>query len=289
MARSAGTTPSAEKVLDALFAFSIARPRLSASEVAEITGMNRSTAHRMLQLLESKHLVQRRLGDASQYEVTARVLQLSEVVLHQLDDLRSIALSHLTQLRDRTGETAALHVRQGGARVGVTQVESRHQLRLTYSDLGQRVPLYLGAPSLAMLAFLAGEQIERNLPSPDEEWPHIGVPDRGAMLAWLAKIRATGYAVSRAHRLAGIVSIAAPIFNRFDDVIASINVTGPEARFDPESIETMAKDVIEAASDLSRRMGHTAPPTSSPSTQGVGNTHHARDHINSRRSDIDEE
>lgn len=285
MARTAGATSSAEKVLDALFAFSIARPRLSASEVAETTGMNRSTAHRMLQLLEAKHLVHRRLGDTSQYEVTARVLQLSEVVLHQLDDLRSIALSHLTQLRDRTGETAALHVRQGGARVGVTQVESRHQLRRTYSDLGQRVPLYLGAPSLAMLAFLTGEQIERNLPSSDEEWPHIGVPDREAMLARLVEIRTGGYAVSKAHRLAGIVSIAAPIFNRFNDVIASINVTGPEARFDPDSVETMAKVVTEAASDLSRRMGQVTPSQNPPSTQGVSTTHH----INSQRSDIDDE
>jgi DNA-binding IclR family transcriptional regulator len=285
MARTSGSTPSAEKVLDALFAFSIARPRLSASDVAELTGMNRSTAHRMLQLLEAKHLVQRRVGDTSQYEVTARVLQLSEVVLHQLDDLRSMALSQLTRLRDRTSETAALHVRQGGARVGVTQVESRHQLRRTYSDLGERVPLYLGAPSLAMLAFLPGEQIERNLPSPDEEWPHVGVPDREAMLVWLAEIRANGYAVSRAHRLAGIVSIAAPIFNRFDDVIASINVTGPEARFDSESIETMARAVLDAASDLSRRMGHGTPVHNPPSSQGVSTTQH----INSQRSDIDED
>jgi len=171
VARSPEVVSSAEKALDVLFSFSIARPHLSAIDVATITGMNRSTAHRMLQLLEAKHLVQRRLGDPSRYELTARVLQLSEVVLHQMDDLRSIALTHLTQLRDRTGETSALHVREAGARVGVTQVESRHELRRTYSELGQRVPLYLGAPSLAMMAFLTPEQIDRYLPSPDEEWP----------------------------------------------------------------------------------------------------------------------
>jgi DNA-binding IclR family transcriptional regulator len=256
MAQSPEVTSSAEKALDVLFAFTIARPRLSAIEVANATGMNRSTAHRMLQLLEAKHLVHRPLGDRSRFELTARVLQLSEVVLHQMDDLRSIALSHLTQLRDRTGETSALHVHEAGARVGVTQVESRHQLRRTYSDLGQRVPLYLGAPSLAMLAFLPEAQIERYLPSPEEEWPDIGIVDRAAMLESLGRIRREGYAVSRAHRLAGIVSIAAPIFNRFGDVVASINVTGPEARFDPDSLASMIPEVLQAARNLSRRIGH---------------------------------
>lgn len=247
---------SAEKALEVLFAFSILRPRLSAAEVAEATGMNRSTAHRMLQILEAKHLVQRRVADPSRYELTARVLQLSEVVLHQLDDLRSAALSDLTRLRDRTGETAALHVHQNGARVGITQVESYHQLRRTYSDLGRRVPLYLGAPSLAMLAFLPEEQIERILPVSEAAWATIDDFDHRGVMDALALIRADGYAVSHAHRLAGIVSIAAPIRSRFGDVIAAINVTGPEVRFDDESVARMAAEVVDAAARVSRHLGY---------------------------------
>ena len=264
MTTSSAAQSSADKALEVLFAFSISRPRLSAAEVAKLAGMNRSTAHRMLQLLEAKHLVQRRTGDSSRYELTARILQLSEVVLHQLDDLRSAALSDLTSLRDSTGETAALHVHQNGGRVGITQVESYHHLRRTYADLGKRVPLYLGAPSLAMLAFLPQEQIERILPTSEAVWANVDGLDHARVLEILAKIRVDGYAVSHAHRLSGIVSIAAPIRSRFGGVIAAINVTGPEARFDDESVARMATEVVQAAARVSRHLGYEAEEQTSP-------------------------
>lgn len=268
MVGSEATPSSVDKALEVMFAFSIAKPYLTAAEAAELTGVNRSTAHRMLQILEAHHVVQRRPGSPTRYELAARVLQLSEVILHQLDDLRSIALSHLTHLRDETGETAALHVRQNGSRVGIIQVESYHQLRRTYSDLGQEVPLYLGAPSLAMLAFLPEEQVERYLPPSDETWPETGIRTREELLERLAEIRRSGFTVSRAHRLAGIVSIAAPIRNRFGDVIASINVTGPEARFTEEAIRAMTDAVLHAASQLSRQVGYR-PSADVPGAPGT--------------------
>ncbi|PJJ63743.1 IclR family transcriptional regulator [Compostimonas suwonensis] len=266
MEQSPASNPSAAKILDVLFAFSMANPHPTALEVANAAGINRTTAHRLLQILEANRIVRRRPGQSSRYELSARVLQLSETFLHQLDDLRSISLSYLTTLRDRTGETAALHLRQGDSRVGVVQVESYHQLRRTYSDLGKRVPLYLGAPSLAMLAFLPQEQIDRYVPQNGQPWPDIEFRDAVELFGWLADIREKGFAVSRAHRLAGIVSIAAPIRSRAGDVIAAINVTGPEARFTPQTIAGMAEAVVHAACEISERIGYsthgTVPSTS---------------------------
>lgn len=251
--------PAAAKVLHVLFAFSLSNPRPSAAELAEATGLNRTTTHRMLQLLEEQGMVRRSIAEPSRYELAARVLQLSEVFLHQLDDLRSVAMSYLTTLRDETGETAALHMRQGGSRVGIVQVESPHQLRRTYSDLGRPVPLYLGAPSLAMLAFLSPEQIERYIPPADQPWPDIAASDSDELYGWLEQTRDRGYVISHAHRLAGIVSIAAPIRSRGGDAIASINVTGPTDRFTAERSDMMIRAVVTAAHSISAHVGYTDP------------------------------
>lgn len=251
--------PAAVKVLEVLFAFSLSNPRPTAAEVAEATGLNRTTAHRMLQVLEAQSIVRRVIAEPSRYELAARVLQLSETFLHQLDDLRSVALSYLTTLRDTTGETAALHLRQGAARVGVVQVESYHQLRRTYSDLGRPVPLYLGAPSLAMLAFLPREQIERYIPPADEPWPDIAARDSDELHRWLDETRERGFMISHAHRLAGIVSIAAPIRSRGGEAIAAINVTGPTDRFTADRTAEMVREVIVAARQISEHLGFIDP------------------------------
>jgi DNA-binding IclR family transcriptional regulator len=257
--------PSAAKVVEVLFAFSMVNPHLTAAEVADIVGINRSTAHRLLQILETARVVRRRPGESSSYELAARVLQLSETFLHQLDDLHSASLSYLTELVERTGETAALHVRQRDARVGIVQVESPHPLRRTYTDLGQRVPLYLGAPSLAMLAFLPQEQIDRYVPR-DDAWPSFEFADRDALMRALEAIRSRGFAVSHAHRLAGVTSIAAPIRSRSGDVIASINVSGPETRFSADAVFAMSELVVQAARRLSEQLGYPATASSTPST-----------------------
>jgi DNA-binding IclR family transcriptional regulator len=53
----------------------------------------------------------------------------------------------------------------------------------------------------------------------------------------------------------GLTALAAPIRNAHGDVIASISVSGPTFRLDNGRVATVAPLVVEAAEEVSHRLG----------------------------------
>lgn len=252
-AGSIGTIQAVRRAVDVLFCFDLNHHSLSAAEVGELLGMNRTTAWRYLQSLAESGLV-RPLEEAGRYSLGPRVLRLAEAYVGQWRDLVTLATPLLTQLRDVTGETAALHVRQGWSRIVVTQVESRHELRRTYRDIGEPIPLHLGAPSVAILAWLPDTDLDAYLASEVAADPSLAAEIRDRVAA----TRRAGYAVSRQARTSDVASVAAPVFDADGHVVGAVNVSGPMQRVD--GMDGLADEVVTAARGLSTRLGHAAGP-----------------------------
>ncbi len=246
---------SVDLAFEILFAFSVDRPVLGVSEVARLVGLNRTTAHRLLVTLEGCGVV-RRDPATQKYTLTARVLQFSNTFL-QLSGIRTAAMGPMTALRDATNETAALHIRDGFGRIILAQVESHRELRRTYPNLGEPIPLHLGAPSKAILAFMTAEEIALYLDQTSlSGTTPFAWPSREALEEELARVREQRYAVSCQERSLGVLSIAAPIFDRSGAVVASINVSGPLSLIGEAERAAYAPLVVHAASDISRTLGY---------------------------------
>jgi DNA-binding IclR family transcriptional regulator len=211
----------------------------------------------MLAALQQAGLV-RRDAVTSLFSLGPRVLRLSEVFQRQLHDLRTVALGKLTALRDETGETAALHVRDDFARVVVEQVESRQEVRRTYPDIGERLSLHKGAPSMVILAFLEPEEQERYFTEAPSRWLDFGSVDIERLRVRLGDVRKTGYALSVEERTPGVISVAAPIFDWTGRVIGAINISGPVQRIATQVASEIALVVKAAADVISGEVGHDA-------------------------------
>ncbi len=253
--RTEGLAQAVVRAGEILLAFGPERTTLTAADVARITGLNRSTAHRILRSYEFAGIVRR---GPNGFSLGPVVLRLADTFLSQLMDLPGLADPFLEQLRDATGETAALHIRDGMGRVVVKQVESRNELRRHYPDIGQLLPLHTGAPSRAILAFLAEPELDQYLALTPVAFPDAP-PDPRALRADLARIRELGFAASRGQRTAGVASVAAPIFAGSGRVVAAINVSGPLERFDESATLRFADLVVAAAASLSEGLGHSTP------------------------------
>lgn len=252
---------SVVRAFDILYAFTPERPALGVSELAAQLQLNRTTVHRLLTTLEHCGVVvQDRV--TRKYRLSARVLQFSNLFAG-LSDIRAVALEPMTALRDRTGETVGLHLREGMNRVVVSQVESMQGLRMTYPMLGEQIPLHLGAPGKVILAFLPDEEVEVYLAQqPLLRATTHSVTDVAQVRDALRLIRQQGFAVSHQERRLGVVSIAAPIFDSRGQPIASVNVTGPVQRIYQAEIDTYAPLVIETASAIALGMVHVQGPLS---------------------------
>lgn len=243
---------SLDRAVAILDCFTAERQELGLSEIARITGLTTSTAHRLLHSLQSHGLV-RRVPDR-RYTLGPHLLRLARGA-HPGVDLQVVALPVMRRLRDATGETVGLHVLSGRCRLVVDQVESRQPLRRTYTELEERIPLHQGAPGKVLLAFLPAEEREVVLAGPLEAATPATITDPGLLRTELEQITRSGRAFSFEERVVGIRTVAVPIRNHAGAVRASVSVTGPALRVTAARLEELAPPSIRAGAEISAILG----------------------------------
>jgi DNA-binding IclR family transcriptional regulator len=167
----------------------------------------------------------------------------------------------MQELWKRTGETITLSAMVGLQRTYIDQLVSAREIRMT-ADLGRLVPLYLGGSGKAMLAFLPDELQDRVLGmTPPAAEGHAAV-DLESLREELAQVRRQGFATSRNERLQGALSVAAPVFDFYGDVVASLSIAGPTSRLDddPRIQELFPELVVASARQVSAVLRERSAP-----------------------------
>jgi DNA-binding IclR family transcriptional regulator len=188
---------------------------LALAGLVTATGISRPTAHRLAVALEA-HGMLRRDGEG-RFTLGPRALALGQAAANAYP-LRDAALPALRELRDATGESVQLYVRDGDRRVCVASLESPHGLR-TIVEAGASLPLDVGS---------AGAVLRE---------------EEGAL--------ARGWAESVGQREAGVASVSAPVRSG-DRVIAAVGVSGPIERLSHSPGARYAAEVMAAARRIER-------------------------------------
>jgi DNA-binding IclR family transcriptional regulator len=210
-----------------------ARP-LAVGELADGSGLPKSTTSRLLTALERQGLLQRD-GDRGALRpgpVLLRFAQRTEPDVTLID----LAEEALDALAHESGETINLAVPTPLGVDQLSQRESRHFIGST-NWVGRRVPYHLSANGKVFLAFGAAA---------DE---HICEDD-------LKKIRERGYATAVDELEVGLSALAAPVFGADRECLAALSISGPTIRLTRSRIERLAPVLRDQAHALSRRLGH---------------------------------
>lgn len=235
----------ARQVLDA---FTPDRPTLTAGEVQRRTGLPASTSLRLLQTLAREGFLDR-VGDG--YRPGVALMRWANTAMAGLD-LVAIATPVLTALRDATSESAALYVRDGDQHICIAVVETPHAV-VHILRVGQVLPLRAGSAGRVFLAH--DVQAAREVtPASAPYTPHT-LTDATDLQQAVDATRRDGYAVSFEERSLGAASLSAPVFDRSDALAAVVGIVCPIQRFPHERTPTVASHVVEAAEELSRRLG----------------------------------
>jgi IclR family acetate operon transcriptional repressor len=244
-----------DRAVAVLDVFTRGELRLGVSDIARATGLSTSTAHRVLASLCTHGLVTK-VGP--NYALGPRILQLAAAA-RDTGNLTAVARPVMTRLRDATGETVGLHVIKGSGRFVIDQVESTQPLRRTYTEWGQSIPLYQGAPSRILLAFADDPTIASVLSGPLESITSRTVVDRENLVREIDLVRRNGYTFSFEERVAGIRSVAVPLRDYTGAVIAAMSVTGPAIRVTEDWMYRTLPTILQAAADISTELGFSAP------------------------------
>jgi DNA-binding IclR family transcriptional regulator len=220
-------------------------------------GVHKSTAFRLLAVLESKGFVEQSV-DRGTYRLGFGIVRLAGATAARLD-LSRAGRQACEQLAAAVGETVNVAILDDGGAVNISQAHGGASVAVL-DWVGRRTPLHATSSGKVLLAFapvpLRDDLVERPL----ERFTPATITDAAALAADLAEVRSRGWAVTQEELEAGLTAVAAPIRAADGQVVAAISVSGPVYRLTAGSLPDVAKKVVAAAGDFSRRIGYFAVP-----------------------------
>lgn len=199
-----------DKSMDILRA--LAAGPLDLAALQATAGLPRATAHRLATALEAHGIVRR--DDRGRFCLGFELVRLGRAAAEAFA-LADIAGPVLARLRDDTGESVQLFVRETNARRCVASLQSPHALQWIV-PVGALLPLEAGSAGRVLTADRADSGVVESI---EEREP-------------------------------GVASVSAPVIDRAGHVVAAVSVSGPVERMGRAPRRRFGAAVSAAASSL---------------------------------------
>ncbi|GGI98618.1 IclR family transcriptional regulator [Saccharopolyspora subtropica] len=226
-------------------------------QLAQLLGVHKSTAMRLLRTLEAGRFVRRE--DVHHYRLGSALFDLAHQALEDLD-VRGVARRHLVELGELSGHTVHLAILEDDQVVYIDKVDSKHPVRM-YSRIGRRAPVHCTAVGKALVADWPAQQ--RRQFAERLAYPKLTantLDSAEVFLAELDRVRARGYAVDRGEHEDFIHCVGAPIRNHRGDVVAAVSLSVPKVLLDLDGLLRLVDDVLRTAAEVSTELGWQRPP-----------------------------
>jgi DNA-binding IclR family transcriptional regulator len=256
-----GQVPAATRALRVL-RFLAAQPEPAPLDrIARACGLPRSTAyHLVTAMIEEGFVVH--LPDEHRFGLGVAAFEVGSGYRRQ-EPLQRISRRTLTDLVDRTGETAHLAVLHGRDVLYVVEERAPGRPPLV-TDVGVRLPAHLTASGRAILSALPSTQVRALYPDPTAFVDRHGTGPRtlSALRSLLSDTRRRGFATEEGEVTPGYASVAAPVLDHNAHPVAGLAVTYADG-----DSHDLSDAVRRAAATLTARLGGTAEtPVSSSSS-----------------------
>lgn len=246
-------TQAVARAMTLLKTFDDDHPAWGLSDLARETGLNKTTAFRLLAALEREGMLGR-APDGERYVLGPEVVVLGGRAL-RANNLRAVARPELERLAEETRETASLEIPAGREMLVIDEIAGGH-LMSGVPDLGSRWPLHASSTGLATLAYLPDETVGALLPRALPPVTPATITGRAALRAELAYVRERGYSVADETLEVGLVAIAAPVFDHDGRPAAALSIAGPKLRLTAECVPAIGEQVRTAADRVSALLGY---------------------------------
>ena len=181
------------------------------ADLQEATGLPRATAHRLAVALEDHGMVRRDV--AGRFTLGFELIAFGHAAVEAFP-LSDLARPVLTRLRDESGESVQLFVREADERRCVVSLQSPHGLRWIVPE-GALLPLAAGS---------AGRVLSRSISA-----------------VWVESVE---------EREPGVASVSAAVFGADRLVVAAVSISGPIERLTTAPGELFGERVAAAAADI---------------------------------------
>lgn len=249
-ARPAGgvAVTAVERVLDIFETFNKVQKPLSLTDLAELTGIPKSSCHAIVGTLTARGYLYSLARPRSLYP-TRRFLDIAQAI-HEKDPFMERVMPLLERLRDTSRETVILGKRQGDAVIYLEVVESPHPIRYSAKP-GEFKPLHSSSIGKALLGSLKEPEMRAqiaNRPLPAITGSRLTEPD--ALVHDILESRRRGYFVTRGENVPDVWAVSA--FLSVNSEMLAVAIAGPRHRME-NNITECAQLLLATCSFISRQ------------------------------------
>jgi IclR family acetate operon transcriptional repressor len=241
-----------DRAVELLLLLGRRRRDMGVTELAKELGVQKSTAHSLLQTLMLRGFV--RQTDTGRYTLGYGLIRLGEACAEQLD-IRGIARPFMNELADETEEIALLAVLSGTELIIVEKAEPQKPFFII-PKFDFSITLHSTAIGKVLLANAPTAIIDEVLARGVERFTSYTLTDREALLKELAQVREQGFAVGCNETIEGVTCIAVPVYDSAGKVAAALSVSSASSMLAAQRYETLVRLLKEKAGKISRRLGY---------------------------------
>ncbi len=234
-------------MLAVLDLFTESQPTHAAEEIARRLKYSRPTGYRYVRELVGAGLLVRSPGG---YALGPRIIEL-DWVIRKGDPVLTASRDAVQDLSQKLGCDVTQMGLYGERIVTIRHQQGPEPLEIGF-DRGRPMPLFRGAPSKAILAFLPRARLERLFAKHHAR----GFP---AFFKEMQAIRRAGYAVSFGELDAGKVGVGAPVFRRDRSVAGSLCLVLTAVRYETANHALLIDKLLESAARISEALEPVDP------------------------------
>ncbi len=224
------------------------RKSVRIADASRLLGVARSTAHRMIQMLQYRGFVVQDEATRA-YVAGPQLLRMAFAVVQNLD-LRSVAMPVMEEIRGELNETVHLTELRGKDIYFLNSIESTRSVRVG-SRTGMLLPAYCTAAGKVMLADLSDAEFDALIDSPTlPKLTERTVGTRKELKAELQQVRQAGYATNFGQSEPDVSSVAVPIRDASGRVRAALAIAAPPSRVSPDAAPEIAQILARGAAQI---------------------------------------
>ncbi|GAB7055116.1 MULTISPECIES: IclR family transcriptional regulator [unclassified Paenibacillus] len=243
---------SVHKAIRILREFSQNEPELGISQLSRRLGIAKSTVSRLIQILCEENMVVQNT-ETRKYHLSLTAFEIGSVVYNEME-LCQIAFPLLKKMLSAVQAAIQMVTYDKGGIVYLLKLPEHRDGKIL-NVMGKRVPAHSTASGKVMLAFQDETEISRVLSTHLKAFTNktITCPDK--LREELQRIRKKGYAVSHDEFSQGMSSVAVPVFDDYDSIIASICILRPTGQITNANIQPLLKEMRMYSRLITEQLG----------------------------------
>ncbi|MEV4599018.1 IclR family transcriptional regulator [Amycolatopsis sp. NPDC049253] len=225
------------------------------TEIAGELGVHKSTASRLLSVLEQHGLVEQ-LGERGKYAIGFGIVRLAGAATGRMD-LAKLGRQTCQALAEELGETVNIAIADDGVAINISQARGAAAIT-TQNWTGQRTPLHATSSGKVLLAAMTEADRKRVLGHGLEQYTPRTTVDPDELESEVERVAEDGYAACFEELELGMHAVAVPIHGPGGEVVAAMSASGPSYRLSKQRIKQIVRPMTEAAKELSAQLGYYA-------------------------------